>query len=298
MDVDRVSLAGSGTAYRSSIWLWKSDTEYVHLSQNIGEDNWCYNKDGGTGGGTQIWNDANLGNKHVKLVHDGDSVHMTVDGVERAVVSVAWNTGVRVMLTGQARASGDTVTAVFDNLTAAINGAVTSTPGPTATPTPTSRPATNLYTATGNHTAVQLTGTNTAGDKFTAANSFDMLEVCCPSWSNNIGNLTLKLFTWNTDYATSVGGTALATQTFVDFTDNAWLRLTFTACSAGTYVWQLSAPTETVGVWKYDGSTDPSVAYLNGATTTGDYESRIYYITGTNTDPCANRNTDTGARVL
>jgi alpha-L-rhamnosidase len=150
VDVDRISLAGSGSAYRSSIWLWKSNTEYVHVSQNIGEGNWSYNKDGGTGTGTQIWNDANTSSKHVKLIHDGDSVHITIDGVERAAVPVAWNSGVKIMLTGQARASGDTVTAIFDNLNASISGAATPTPtptattGPTATPTPTPVPGSNL----------------------------------------------------------------------------------------------------------------------------------------------------------
>lgn len=158
------------------------------------------------------------------------------------------------------------------------------TPTPTPTPTPTARPFTNLYDP-GSHSAVQLTGSNTAGEQFTAANSFDILEVCCPSWSNNTGNLTLKLFAWNTNYATSVGGTALASQEFVNFTDNAWLRLTFTARPAGTYVWQLSNPVETVGVWKADGSANPSVAFLNGSTTSGDYESRIYYLSGPTPTP-------------
>ena len=290
VDLDRVSLSGSGTAYRSSIWLWKSDTQYIHVGHNIGENNWQYNKDGVTGQGTQIWNDANTGLKHLKLVHDGDSIHITIDGVERADVPVAWNSGFRVMITGQARASGDTVTAIFDNLTASISGVATPTPtptgtvAPTATPTPTARTYTNLYDS-GSHSAVQLSGSNTAGAQFAAANSFDILEVCCPSWSNNIGNLTLKLFAWNTNYATSVGGTALASQEFVNFTDNAWLRLTFTAQPAGTYVWQLSNPVETVGVWKVDGSAHPSVAYLNGTTTTGDYESWIYYLTGPTPTP-------------
>lgn len=158
VDLDRVSLAGSGTAYRSSIWLYKSDTEYVHVSQNIGENNWSYNKDGGTGSGTQFWNDPNTGSKHLKLVHDGDSVHVTVDGVEWTAIPVAWNTGVKIMITGQARASGDTVTAIFDNLNAIINGAATPTPTPTATPTPTGA-------ATATPTPTPVSGTNLALNK-------------------------------------------------------------------------------------------------------------------------------------
>lgn len=136
VEVDRVSLTGSGTAYRSSVWLWVSDTQYVHVAQNIGENNWQYNVNGGTGIGTQIWNDANTGLKPIKLVHDGNSVHVYVDGVQRVeITGLTWNSNIKVMLTGQSRMSGDTVTSVFDNLNVRGSG---GSPTPTPTPTPAS----------------------------------------------------------------------------------------------------------------------------------------------------------------
>lgn len=152
VEVDRVSLSGSGTAYRSSIWLYVSDTQYLHVSQCINETNWSYNKDGGIGGGTAIWNDANTGLKPVKLVHDGNSVHVWIDGVERTeVTGISWNSNIKVMLTGQARASGDTVTAIFDNLK--VTG---GSPGPTPTP---DGNFTNKNFETGNFTNWTTTGT-------------------------------------------------------------------------------------------------------------------------------------------
>ena len=126
-EVDRVSVSGSGI-YRSSIWLWKSPTEYVHIGQDIGERNWAYNKDGETGEGTQIWNDSNTGLRKVKLIHDGSNVYVFIDGTQYAAIPVAWSSGFRVMFTGQARASGNTVTAIFDNF--AVKTPVGSASGP------------------------------------------------------------------------------------------------------------------------------------------------------------------------
>lgn len=42
----------------------------------------------------------------------------------------------------------------------------------------------------------------------------------CPSWSDNVGNLTFRVYKWDTDYATSVAGAPLAEQTFEDYGDN------------------------------------------------------------------------------
>lgn len=136
---------------------------------------------------------------------------------------------------------------------------------------------TNLYEPFDNTVPVQLTGSNTAAEKFTATNPFNAIDVSCPSWSNNIGNLTLKLFVWNTDYNTTVNGIPIAIHKYSNFVDNALLRLDFSQQAPGTYLWLLDTPSETVGVWKCEGSTDLSVAYFNGSITTGDYRSRVFY---------------------
>jgi hypothetical protein len=51
VSVDRVSLTGAGTAYRSSLWILGDDGHYLHFSQNIGELGWSWNArdDGGLG---------------------------------------------------------------------------------------------------------------------------------------------------------------------------------------------------------------------------------------------------------
>ncbi len=118
----------------------------------------------------------------------------------------------------------------------------------------------------------------TAGMLFVVDSSFTGISVSCPSWNNNIGNLTLKLFPWiSGGYNTSVSGTHLAEKEFINFKDNANLRLDFDELPAGNYVWELSNATEVVGVWKYEESSGLVRSYFNGDVITGNYESNIYF---------------------
>ena len=119
---------------------------------------------------------------------------------------------------------------------------------------------------------------DTAAMKFAADAAFSAVDVTCPSWSNNIGNLTLKLFRWNSSYNLTVVGTPIAEKTFINFSDNERLKLEFKVEEPGEYLWQLSNATETVGVWKFTDSTDPVVSYFNGQVVSGNYESRIFNV--------------------
>ena len=118
-DVDRVSLTGTGSAYRSSMWMYADGTHYHHFSQNIGETNWQFNagNNNPTGSGVQLTrgNAITDGGAHkMTLAHDGAYVKMFLDG--RWLGSQAADfQQFNVMLTGQARAATDTVSAQFDN---------------------------------------------------------------------------------------------------------------------------------------------------------------------------------------
>ena len=144
--------------------------------------------------------------------------------------------------------------------------------------TPTPLLTKDLCDDTGIRSAIQISqSTDIASMQFTAETSFNAIDVSCPSWSNNIGDLTLKLFAWNTDYNTTVNSTPVVSQTFSNFNDNAWLKINLATKNAGQYLWQLSAPTETVGVMKCTNSNNANVSYFNGSAVSGDYISRIYY---------------------
>ena len=136
--VDRMSLAHTGTAGRSSIWIWSDDSHFLHFSQNDGESGWQYNWNdvgglGGApfGGGVNIASldgeDDDLGAHGMMLVFlpsagNNATIEMYFDG--QLVASQAftnWTPGTfQVMITGQARANGDTLTAVFDNALVAV----------------------------------------------------------------------------------------------------------------------------------------------------------------------------------
>ena len=68
----------------------------------------------------------------------------------------------------------------------------------------------DLYDNVGTNSPASLSGTNSAAEKFKATELFDKVSVSCPSWGNNIGNLTLNLYKWNTDYNTSISGSSVA----------------------------------------------------------------------------------------
>ena len=135
VSVKRTSLAGSGTAYRSSVWILGDNTHYLHLSQNVGEGGWSYNaRDAGgagefnpTGGGNNLKGldsiDADGGAHEIKFrilptgVTGSVNIEMQIDGVAHAVHGFTnFPQSYTVVLTGQGRAINDTVTAVFDDV--------------------------------------------------------------------------------------------------------------------------------------------------------------------------------------
>lgn len=140
-----------------------------------------------------------------------------------------------------------------------------------------------MYNTGGTTSAQRIERMDTAAGQFKALDAFDELQVCCPSYSNNIGNLTLSLYSWNTNYMTTVAGNAIAKQTFTNFTDGAYLKLAFNALPAGEYLWELSGSSEMVGVWVYTGSVTNIRNYFNsvegvGSSTVGLFKTDLHYL--------------------
>jgi hypothetical protein len=138
---------------------------------------------------------------------------------------------------------------------------------------------------------------DTAGMKFTAASAFKGVEVTCPSWSDNFGNLTFKLYKWQGSYSASVAGTVIAESTFVNFSDNAGLRLRFPSQDAGAFIWELSKSSQVVGVWKYTDSKEAVTSYFNGRSVTGNYMSRIFYTSNSDFTPLATGTAQTPVQI-
>ena len=140
----------------------------------------------------------------------------------------------------------------------------------------------DMYVQEGNRTPISLlsTGSSVAARITFAEGFLEEYSIACPSWSDNIGSLTVKIFAWNTDYDTTVAGEPLFSQTYVDYADNDTLYgELFTDDSrglpAGEYLWWLGdgvdANNSGVGLWSYMAPTDMEglvELYQNGKVTT------------------------------
>ncbi|GAA4310510.1 hypothetical protein GCM10023143_19020 [Compostibacter hankyongensis] len=138
----------------------------------------------------------------------------------------------------------------------------------------------SLFDATGAKSPVQIAPDGSVAQQFTVAADFYRLLVISPTWGGNMSNITLKLYRWQTDYATTVAGTVLAQQSFEHYGDNQRLDLTNSdGFPAGTYLWVMSDPNDPAvgksGVWKYASTKTGSVIYQNGVEVEGSYQAYV-----------------------
>ena len=128
-EVDRVLLSGSGTGLRTGVWIKDATgTNYI-LFSDLTESalGWNYNRkigqtgDNPTGGGTDVvafnggtFDDAGL--HHIKLMANGSTVKIYLDGVFGAEVAFPFSQGIQFAVGVYTRAAGDIVTGDFDNV--------------------------------------------------------------------------------------------------------------------------------------------------------------------------------------
>ena len=106
-------------------------------------------------------------------------------------------------------------------------------------------------------------------------------SVACPSWSNDIGSLTMRVYKWDSDYSTTVAGEPVAEETFVDYVDNDWIIMYFNddgaiGPEAGEYLVTLGDGVDEsgsgVGLWTYGPAEDPAIlSYWANGEITEDY---------------------------
>jgi len=132
--VNRLSLSGSGTGYGSSLWVFGDDGHYLRFAQDVGGGGWVWNArdDGGVGtlnptGGNNIAEldsqDDYLGaqNLYITIVPTGipGSVNMFMTYYTTVVAARGFTnfpSTFEIILTGEARATGDSVNAKFGSV--------------------------------------------------------------------------------------------------------------------------------------------------------------------------------------
>ncbi len=134
--------------------------------------------------------------------------------------------------------------------------------------------------------ACQLGKTSIFAQKFTSNEDFGFISLQCPSWGSSTESFTLKIYKWDTDYATSISGNAIAMKKFTDYTDNSWLsiyrsekenyRETF---PAGSYLWVMSEGSDKSGIWKSlengSSASTNAVSFIDGKPVEGQFRCRI-----------------------
>ncbi len=119
--VDRTSIEQVGTAGRTGVILGNADrSKFVFFAQDLGENGWAVNA-GSTGTGVNIAAfdalDLDAGKHAMKLVANGSSVEVFLDGISGGVFPLELSSGLYVELGAYARAANDPDYAhgVFDN---------------------------------------------------------------------------------------------------------------------------------------------------------------------------------------
>ncbi len=112
------------------------------------------------------------------------------------------------------------------------------------------------------HVAVRVEEPNPIGVCFQAPCSFSDLSVCCPSYGDNIGDLTVSLYRWKKDLQTTLTQKADASHQFINFADNAVLRFSFDSLPKGSYLIRIHSPRQTVGVWMMNEKTEGIETWL------------------------------------
>ncbi|MBQ8401202.1 MAG: hypothetical protein IJX14_04655 [Clostridia bacterium] len=135
----------------------------------------------------------------------------------------------------------------------------------------------SMYDPSAEKEAISVNPGERIGYRFHAAAPFDTLDVCCPSWSNNIGTLRFSLYRWNGSFEDSVDAEALATALYVDYADNATLHFAFPEQSSGEYLLVLHDAVETVGVWSFFSDVSGGYIYRDGLESDGEFQASIHY---------------------
>lgn len=131
-----------------------------------------------------------------------------------------------------------------------------------------------LHNDAGTQSPIALNGDVAAAQKFTATDPFYAIAVACPNWGSPSSSLTISLYQWQTDYTTTVAATPLETKVYANYQDNQNLQLARDGkFSAGTYLWVLTNPSGTAGVWKKEGEVSNAVSFMNGEGVAGSYQS-------------------------
>ena len=134
----------------------------------------------------------------------------------------------------------------------------------------------DFFTNEGGNTPITLNGGQHVGQRFTATQPFEGIQVNGPTWSiSGEKGMTIRLYRWAGSYASTVAQTPIATSVLVNLNDNDWFPCYVpTELPPGSYFWEASEPTNSnpdrldpfqIGAWLYNASRyTGGEGYFNG----------------------------------
>ncbi len=125
---------------------------------------------------------------------------------------------------------------------------------------------------------VPIRGNSVVAQQFHSDQDFYGLAVRCPNWNSDASSISLSIFKWNKDYATSLSSAPIITKRFHHYIDNQNVILNSDRkFSAGDYLWVLDAPEGTAGVWAREGTYAGVQSYVNGKSIDQVFESFLMF---------------------
>ena len=134
----------------------------------------------------------------------------------------------------------------------------------------------DFFTEEGGNSPISLNGDQKCGQRFTAAQPFEGIEVNGPTWSvSGEKGMTIRLYHWAGNYESTVAQNPIVTRVLVDLDDGGWFpAYAGSELPAGEYLWEASEPTNSnpealdpyqIGCWLWNESKyADGEAYFNG----------------------------------
>ena len=141
---------------------------------------------------------------------------------------------------------------------------------------PTAAKDVNVQNGTGTREAQFVTGDTGYRVKINAP--FTGFGFSIPTWATNTASCTLVMYKWAGTYRDTTSGEPIASKEFEGLRDNATNWVTFDEQPAGEYLFLITKPAGTLGIWMYKDPADAlGFHYVGGAEAVGEIQMQIRF---------------------
>ena len=146
----------------------------------------------------------------------------------------------------------------------------------TALVLPASAKDVNVQNGTGTRGAEFITGDT--GYRVKINTPFTGFGFSIPTWTTTNACCTLSMYRWAGNYRDTTRTDPIATQRFEGLRDNATNWVTFDEQPAGEYLFLITEPAGTLGIWLFKDPVDPlGYSYFGGQETVGEIQMQIRF---------------------